>query len=269
LGFFRCAYRNLLKKKIMPEVWILALIFLTGFAVGFVNTLGGGGSSLIYPLLIFFGFSPHEAIGTARPGFLMQGFFGWLGFKSKKLHLFPFNLYVALAATGGSVLGAHLSLQVPPGLMKKIIALVIASVTVYILAGERLNVKKNVASNTFKTGKLRLNLFVFFILGVYSGFIQTGIGFMIILTLMLINRMNVTAANSVKAMVILLSGIPSLIIFAKAGMVHWKEGIVLASGTASGAWFTSRWSVGADERKVKAIVGLLAVLMAVKLWISS
>jgi uncharacterized membrane protein YfcA len=237
-------------------------------AVGFINTLGGGGSSLIYPLLIFMGFSPHEAIGTARPAYLMQGFFGWLGFKSKKFNIFPFNVYVALAATAGSVIGAYLSLEVPPLIMKKIIAAVITMVTVYILFSQKTkpgSLRRNIS---YKPGKIFVNLIIFFLLGIYSGFIQTGLGFLILISLVIINRINITRANSIKAMVILLSGIPSLIIFAQAGMVHWKEAFFLATGTAVGAWLTSRWSVKANQKLVKIIIGGLTIFMAVKLWIS-
>ncbi len=245
------------------------LYFITGIIVGFVNTLGGGGSSLIYPLLIFSGMSPHEAIGTARPAFLLQGFSGWLGFLSKKLNLFPFNLYVGIAALLGSIIGARISLQVPPEIMKKIIALVILMVTMYILFGKKMNnTIIRPQGKRFRPRNLPLNLLVFFLLGIYSGFIQTGIGFLIIIALMLLNKMNLTAANSVKALVILLAGIPALIIFARAGMIHWKEAGFLAAGTALGSWWTSRWSVEANEDTVKKIVAVIAILMAIKLLVT-
>jgi len=249
----------------MFEYVLFILIFLTGLAAGFINTVAGGGSALIYPLLIFAGLTPHQAIGTARPAFLMQGLAAWWGFKSKKVHLFPFNLYVALAAAAGSIIGARLSLAVPPETLKKIIALVIAAVTVYVLSAKPVSARSE--APVFPRGrKLALNLAVFFLLGIYSGFIQTGLGYMIIAALMVLNGMNLTQANSVKALVILVSGIPSLWIFARAGMVRWPEAAALAAGMAAGSWLTSRWSVDADERLVRRITGVLALLMALKLW---
>jgi len=249
----------------MPDYAIYGLIFVTGLVAGFINTIAGGGSALIYPLLIFAGLSPHQAIGTARPAFLMQGLAAWLGFKSKKIHLFPFNLYVAIAAAAGSTIGARLSLAVPPEMLKKIIALVIAGVTLYVLLAKPVSPRPG--QSVIPSGKrLWLNILVFFLLGIYSGFIQTGLGYMIIIALMLLNGMNLTQANSIKALVILVSGIPSLLIFAKAGMVKWLEALILAAGMALGSWITSRWSVEADEKKVKRITGALALLMALKLW---
>ena len=250
----------------MPGYALYGLIFITGLAAGFINTIAGGGSSLIYPLLIFSGLSPHEAIGTARPAFLMQGVAGWLGFKSKKVHLFPFNLYVALAAAAGSIIGAHLSLSVPPEILKKIIAAVIAAVTLYVLRARPVRTQ-GAFTGKIQGKKLWLNLAVFFLLGIYSGFIQTGLGYMIIVALMLLDGMNLTQANSVKALVIMLSGIPALLIFARAGMVRLPEAAVLAAGMGLGAWVTSRWSVKADERKVRMLTAVLAVLIAIKLWL--
>jgi len=241
------------------------LIFITGLLAGFINTLGGGGSAFIYPLLIFGGLSPHEAVGTARPAFLMQGLAGWWGFKSENIHVFPFNLYVSLSAAAGSVLGAMWSLAVPPLMFKKIIAVVIAFTTLYTL----FRFKPASRAALFRPAgekKMILNILVFFLLGIYSGFIQTGLGYLIIITLITLNGMNLTQANSVKALVIALSGIPSLYIFAHAGMVRWFEAGLLAAGMGLGSWVTSKWSVRAGEGVVKRVTALLAVLLALKLW---
>ena len=240
------------------------IIFLLGLTVGMVNTLAGGGSSLLYPVLMFFGMSPHQAVGTSRLAFLFQGIFGVLGFRSKGYFLFPFNVFLGLSALTGAVSGAYLSLALPPVTYKNIIAAVILIVTVLSLF-----YRKNDRSPSFhRTGGKHfwLAMAVFFILGAYSGFIQTGLGFLILISLGLINRLDIKSANSVKAMVVLLAGIPALLIYAARGDVLWKEAVAIAVGTALASWITSRWSVRKDDTVLKRIIAILIILLAVRLW---
>ncbi len=241
-----------------------ALIFLTGLLAGFMNTLGGGGSSLIYPLLIFLGLSPHQAVGSARLSFLAQGFFGAYGYRKRGHFLMPFGLYAGLAAMAGAFAGAAAGLAVPPLAFKRIIALVIALVSLAVLFGLRFE-----GSGDRPAKGTSLNVLLFFFLGMYSGFIQTGLGFLILAVLAGLNRLNIHRANSVKAMVILLSGIPSLLMYAAAGQVVWPAALWLAAGMGTGAFLTAYFSVRWPERLVKYIIAALVLVMAVRLWVSS
>ncbi len=232
--------------------------------VGFVNTLAGGGSSILYPILIFLGMPIHTAIGTSRVGFLAQGIFSVAGFKSKGVFLFPFNLYVALAAMLGGILGAWISLQIPGKNLTKILAFIMIMIAFLILIQSKL--KKQYDHHKI-TGKwLWVSFIVYFIIGLYGGFIQAGMGFMIILAGSLVNRFNLTEANSIKALIVLVLTIPTLYMFASKGFVNWEAGIAIAIGTATGSWLTSRWSVHANETYLRLFIASLVVLLAVKLW---
>ena len=232
--------------------------------VGFVNTLAGGGSSILYPILIFLGMPIHTAIGTSRVGFLAQGVFSVAGFKSKGVFLFPFNLYVALAAMSGGILGAWISLQVPGKDLTKILAFIMIMIAFLILIQAKL--KKQHTQHRI-TGKwLWISFIVYFLIGIYGGFIQAGMGFMIILAGSLVNRFNLTEANSIKALIVLVLTVPTLYMFAAKGLVNWEAGIAIAMGTATGSWLTSRWSVHANEKYLRLFIASIVVLLAIKLW---
>ncbi len=240
------------------------LLIATGILVGFVNTLAGGGSSILYPILIFMGMPIHTAIGTSRVGFLAQGIFSVAGFKSKGVFLFPFNLYVALAAMSGGILGAWFSLQVTGKNLTKILAFIMILIAVLILIQSKL--KKNHLQHRIKGKWLRLSFAVYFMIGMYGGFIQAGMGFMIILAGGLVNRFNLTEANSIKALIVLVLTAPTLYMFASKELVNWEAGIAIAIGTATGSWLTSRWSVRANEKYLRIFIATVVVLLAVKLW---
>ena len=241
------------------------ILVLVGILVGFVNTLAGGGSSILYPILIFMGMPIHVAIGTSRVGFLSQGIFSVAGFKSKGVFLFPFNVYLALAAMSGGVLGAWLSLQVPGKNLTKILAFIMILIAVLILIQSKL--KKNYSFHQIKGKWLWISFVVYFLIGTYGGFIQAGMGFMIILAGNMLNKFNLIEANSIKALIVLVLTIPTLYMFASKGLVNWEAGIAIATGTAIGSWLTSRWSVRANEKYLRIFIATVVVLLAIKLWL--
>jgi len=240
------------------------LLIFVGVLVGFINTLAGGGSSVLYPILIFMGMPIHMAIGTSRVGFVAQGIFSMAGFKSKGIFLFPFNLYVALFAMVGGMIGAWISLHTSAQNLTKILAVIMIMIAIIMIVQSRI---KTVNLPERMTGKwLWLSFMVYFFIGMYGGFIQAGMGFMIILAGTLINRFNLAQANSIKALIVLILTIPTLYMFAVKGHVHWQAGFAIAIGTALGSWLTSRWSVKVNDKYVRYIITLIIVSLAVKLW---
>jgi len=240
------------------------LLVLTGMFVGFINTLAGGGSSILYPVLIFMGMPIHTAIGTSRVGFLFQGIFSVAGFKSKGVFLFPFNLYVSLAAMFGGLLGAWISIHTSAKNLTRILAFIMIMIAVLILIQARL--KKQHMHHRISGKWLWISFIVYFFIGLYGGFIQAGMGFMIILAGSLVNHFNLTEANSIKALIVLVLTIPTLYMFAAKGLVNWEAGIAIAIGTASGSWLTSRWSVRVNEKYLRVLIASIVVLLAIKLW---
>ncbi len=56
----------------MEEWYHYVLLIVVGFAVGFINTIAGGGSLLSLPVLIFLGLPPSVANGTNRIAIVIQ-----------------------------------------------------------------------------------------------------------------------------------------------------------------------------------------------------
>jgi len=240
------------------------ILIATGILVGFINTLAGGGSTILYPILIFMGMPIHTAIGTSRVGFLSQGIFSVAGFKSKGVFLFPFNAYVAIAAMSGGLLGAWISLHTPAKRLTHILAFIMILIAFLILIQSK--IKKGTGQHRIKGKWLWISFIVYFFIGIYGGFIQAGMGFMIILAGTLVNRFNLTEANSIKALIVLVLTIPTLYMFAVKGYVNWEAGVAIAIGTAFGSWLTSRWSVNVNEKYLRIFIASVVVLLAVKLW---
>ena len=107
---------------------------------------------------------------------------------------------------------------------------------------------------------------VFFFIGIYGGFINAGIGFIMMLFLNYVNRMDLVRVNATKVSIALIYTTAALATFALSGNIEWKYGIALATGNAAGAYFASRYSVKKGEGVIKTVMITMVVAMAVKLW---
>lgn len=250
------------------NVWLEFLILLlVGFAVGVINTMAGGGSLITLPILIFLGLPPAVANGTNRVAIAIQSIMGISGFRSKGVRTFPYSLYLGISATIGAVLGAKIAIDIPDALFNRILAVVMLVVIAMIFIKPRL-IEDKILERT--RGKyLWLGIGVFFLFGIYGGFINAGIGIPIMLFLHYVNRMNLVQVNATKVAVVSIYTLAALAVFAIDGLVDWKLGAMLALGNGLGAWVSARISVGKGDNFVRFFLIVMVVIMAVKLWFFS
>lgn len=248
----------------MEQWWHYIVLVVVGFIVGFVNTIAGGGSVLSLPVLIFLGLPPTMANGTNRVAILIQTAMATAGFKSKGVSTFPFNIYLGISALLGAIIGAKIAVDIDEQLFSKILAIIMIIIIFVITFMPKINAVDLVERLAGK--QLWLAIIVFFLLGIYGGFINIGIGFMIILFLHFNNKMTLVRANATKVVVVCVYTLSALAVFALNDNINWKVGLILAIGNGSGAWVSSRVSVGKGDGFVKKVLILMVIVMAVKLW---
>jgi len=248
----------------MDEIYQYFIIIGVGFLVGFINTIAGGGSLISLPILIFFGLPPSVANGTNRVAIVTQNAMATAGFKSKGISTFPFNVYLGISALFGAIIGAKLAIDIKGETFNKILAIVMFVVVLLIIF------KPKIKTEQLKerlTGKyLWLGMIVFFFFGIYGGFINAGIGFVIILFLHYVHKMNLVRVNATKVVVVFIYTLSALAIFILNDKVDWKVGIILAIGNGIGAWIASRVSVNKGDKFIKSFLVVIIVIMAIKLW---
>ena len=248
----------------MEEWYHYVLLVVVGFAVGFINTMAGGGSLLSLPTLIFLGLPPAVANGTNRVAIVIQTAMATAGFRSKGVSTFPFNLYLGISAFFGSIIGAWIAVDVEGETFNRILAMVMLAVVLIILFKPKMRMEE---MQERLTGKyLWLGIFVFFFFGIYGGFINAGLGFLMILFMHFVNRMNLVRVNATKVFVVFVYMLSALAVFVWNDKVDWKLGLILAIGNGSGAWFASRFSVKKGDGFIKTFLVVMVVIMAIKLW---
>ena len=242
------------------------LLISTGIAAGLINTLAGGGSLLTLPLLIFMGLPAAEANASNRVAIFIQNIFAVKGFKSKGVAVFPFVYWIGVSATLGSLLGAYFATEISNRTLNKILSIIMVFVLIITVLKPYLGKKE--ALERFTKKRNLISIILFFGIGIYGGFIQAGVGFIIMASLSGIHSLNLTKINSIKVFVVLCYTSVALWVFIYNGKVLWTYGLVLAFGNAIGGWVASRWSVGVNEKWIRLILILTLSALAIKLWIT-
>lgn len=242
----------------------ILLLIGTGIIAGFINVLAGGGSLLTLPVLIFLGVPSPMANATNRLGIFLQNVFAVRGFKSKGVGVFPFSYWVAISACVGSFLGSQIAVEISDDLFRRILAVVMIMVVLLTVFKPKVGTQR--ALEDFGSRTNIKSIVIFFFIGIYGGFIQAGIGFLIIAALTIVHNLPMAKVNSIKVFVALCYTAIAITVFIWNDMILWKHGIILAIGTSIGGWFCSRWSVGIPDAYVRAFLLITVTGLAIKLW---
>ncbi len=239
------------------------IIIAVGFGAAFLNTVGGGGSLFSVPILTFMGLPITIANATSRVALLFQNVFAVGGFKSKGVELpWPYSLYLGLASLGGGLIGSLVASKVPDAVFTKIfVGVMILAVALILYDPFKSSGKERLDFRSQVIGSI-----CFFFIGIYGGFVQAGIGFLVIAVLSLVNHLSLVKSNYVKVFAAIVYTGVSVIVFAWQGKIIWMTGLVLAIGHALGGWYASRWSVSAGEVWIKRVMVISIIGMAIKLW---
>lgn len=244
--------------------WLdLLALTLVGLVAGVLNVLAGGGSLLTLPVLIFMGLPAATANGTNRIAILTQNLFAMSGFQRFGVLPWRMALICAAPATVGSYLGARLAVQIDETLFRRLLAGIMLAVLSLTLWDPLKNRQRPEASH-LTGGRIALLVASFFAIGVYGGFVQAGVGFLIIAGLLL-QGLDLVRTNAVKVAVVFCFTIIALAVFIRHGQVNYRLGLFLAAGNAVGGWAAAHLAVKKGHVWIKRVVSLAVVIFAVKL----
>jgi len=239
------------------------ILIVTGVVTGFINAVAGGGSLLTLPVLFFLGFPSAVANGTNRVAIIFQSMSSMYAFRRQGVRGLRYGIWLGLPAMAGAALGVLIALKMNDELFKKTLAIIMFVVAVIIIIEPML--RKQSLQETHSNRRTALALFLSFFIGIYGGFVQAGLGFVIIAALSLINRMNLVKINNVKGIITFFITVMALLMFGLSGKIDWKYGLILAVGQSAGGWVGSHWSVKKGEEWIRRILLVMILIMALKL----
>ena len=215
-------------------------VVAVGFVAGMINTLAASGSLLTLPLLIALGLPPIEANGTNRIAIFLQNVVAVGRFKQKKVLNIREGSLVGIPAVLGSLIGAQIAVSIDDDLMGKAIgSVLIVMFFVVLFRPNRFLTNKEGKSPVPRW----LRYLIFFLIGIYGGFLQAGVGFFLLTGLVLGCGFDLVKANAVKVLIILLYTPFALAVFVLNDQVNYGMGLLLAAGNMLGAWVGANMAV--------------------------
>jgi uncharacterized protein len=235
----------------------ILLILGVGVLCGFINTLAGSGSLISLPALMFIGLDPHVANGTNRIGIFFQNIVSSTTFYRRKLLDIKVGFYLAFPTILGSVAGAFIVLELPD----RVVEIVVAVVLFMMLIPMFINPKQWLQGKDISLQKVNypLRISLFFLIGVYGGFIQAGVGIFLLSALVLNTGYDLVKANALKVFINLIFTPFALGVFIIAGKVDFVAGLVLAVGNSAGAYLASHLAISKGAVFVRYV--LIAVII--------
>ncbi len=239
------------------------LVALAGFVGGFFSTLASNGSSVTLPALGLLGLPEHEANGTNRLSVIALGLVGTIHFARLGLIDWREGARVAVLIALGTVAGSFAAVDLSDAVLDAIVVGGLLVVLALLLSrpGRWLE---------GRGGEIRpfgpVQILVYLAIGVYAGLVVLGSGFFMLAAFVLLTGYDLRRGNAMKAFVLLVVGLQSLVVFAEKGEVDWGAGIPLALGSAAGAYVAAR--LASNERArvwVYRFLVLVVVLSVVQL----
>jgi uncharacterized membrane protein YfcA len=247
----------------ITDWWLYFAVAGAGIAAGFINTLAGSGSLLTLPLLMFMGLPANVANGTNRIGILFQCIVASAGFKRQKVLDVRTGLIYGIPTILGSVAGAVLALSFSDVAMEKAIGILLLVMFFLVLFKPEAWIKGQAGKIQQKPGFLLM--LVFFIIGLYGGFIQAGVGLFLLAGLVLGAGADLVKANALKVFLVLLYTPVVLIFFMKENQIAYLPGIILAIGSSIGAYLGTKVAVSWGPKFIRIVLLLTVFVFSLKL----
>lgn len=245
-------------------IYVIAIV--GGFVAGVINMLAGSGSIITLSILTeLMGLPGNIANATNRVGVLAQTYIGTATFyKHDKLNIkngLPYLGPLTVGALGGIYLATIVSSS---GFLIVFKILMVIMLVVVLIKPERWLMNQE---GDNKQGSPWLVIPAFLLLGVYSGFIQMGMGVFFLAAMVLGAKFELMEANALKVFVVAVLTTIALSVFAWKGLVDWKIGGLIAIGQGTGGWaggyFGSRYAsanIWAYRLLVFVVVGVVIKL---------
>lgn len=243
------------------------LLVAGGILAGVVNTISGSGTLFSLGVMAWLDIPLVVANIATRPGVFFQNLSGvfvlrkYRQFSNDDIKLAPIVL-IGL----GAMFGAICAGLIPGGLFNLVASVVMLFLLVQYLLPRRL---LNIKASAFRKNPKFVQVFLFLLTGFYGGFIQIGIGILVLTLLLRYLALPYVKANAYKLIIIMIYTIPTTLYFAINDMILWKPALLLALGQVIGAYFAALFiSVSSYAKQwAKWITVMMILITLLKIWV--
>ena len=240
------------------------LLVLAGFATAFINVMAGGGSAVSLIILVPM-LGPIEANATNRVAILAANILGTSNFARKKLVPWKMSFSLVVPSLIGTGAGAWVATVVSPDTIRTAFGVVLIGVALSVLLKPSAWLTEQVEPRLGRWGRWA----AFLAIGFYGGFIQVGVGFLLISGLVLGCGLDLVKGSAAKMFLIAVYTALAVLIFVWADQINWGVGLVMAIGNSTGAYLGTRLAIEKGARLIRWLLAMASVAVAVRMLLFS
>ena len=246
------------------DIWHGLMLVGAGVLGGAANAIAGGGTFFTFPALLAAGVPPVAANASNSLAIWPGHALALLSY-GEELGRHRSGLpRLMAAAVGGGVLGGWLMVHSTDRyFMQAVPWLLLFATLAFAFKGQMLAFSCRFFS-AHPGGKGLLALFLTFVLGVYGGYFNAGLGILLLATLTLSGIEDVHELNGVKNL--LATGITTmaLVLLVASGVIAWVPALVTLVGTIMGGVLGGRLARRIPQKWLEGtVIGLGSLLTAV------
>lgn len=245
------------------EIWQGLVLIVVGAISGFLNVMAGGGSLLTVPVMVFMGMPGPVANGTNRIAILAQNIAAITAFFKKGFSDFKLSLSLAVCTLPGALIGAYIGSRLEGVWFNRILAIIMLGVMLVMFFDKGKKAQREKVELTRK--RLVFGHLAMIGVGFYGGFIQVGVGFVLMPILYRILGLDLVRVNMHKVFIIGVYTVVALCVFAIRVEILWLLGGCLALGNMAGGWVGAHVSVSRGETAIKVVLNSILIIFIIKL----
>jgi len=241
--------------------WLLLAV--AAFGAGVLNAIAGGGSFLTFPALVFTGVPPIAANATSAlavsPGYLGSV---W-GFRQELRAMDPRQLQrEAVLASVGGVLGAVLLLVTPAKVFSVLVPWLLLFATALFAAGPWLARRRAAIDPRAGHSHTRGRTLGLLAVSIYGGYFNGGLGILLMALYTLTGEARMNQANALKNLNSFVLSILSVVAFALAGAIVWREAALMMVCATAGGFAGARLAKRLPAHWVRGLVICTGLVMS-------
>lgn len=249
----------------LTEIQVVLSIF-SGIIVGFsLGLIGGGGSILAIPLLIYLvGYDhPHIVIGTTALAVGVNAYLNLIPHTLKKHVNYKIGVEFTIPGIAGVLAGSELGLLTPGNDLLFFFSFLMIGIAVYMLKRKCIDLSQVERKIVKSSRSLIILILAGLIVGFASGYFGIGGGFLIVPGLLFGGGLNIIQSVGTSLMAVGTFGVITAARYALSGDINIIISALFILGGVFGGWFGARLASKVPKRRLTQIFAIIVIVVAI------
>jgi uncharacterized protein len=248
----------------LEEFFVFLFFLIIGLMAGILGSMiGVGGGIIISPALTFLGLTPPQVASTSLFAVSSTSVSSTIASARSNKIQYMLGIKMAVLSIPGAIIGSYLSTSIDPGYFKVLLAIILIATGIYLMLR-----KSIINGSSFSLESFWVKVLFFsatFVAGIMSSLFGIGGGVIFVPLLIMIIGLTMHLAAPTSQFVLMITSIVGLTAHIILGNPVYLPAILLSVGAFGGAQIGSRLSSRLSEQKLRFLLGITFVGIALRL----